>query len=494
MDMKRKTRTECHKISKWNLLWLLGGSMFFAGCGSRSPERIEVSIVESALESEDSLQTKGILVIDALEGTEESIDKEQFEGLSVQQETVTETGLESETESSAEETGVCSAAPEVTASADLTKEQIEVINTATWSNPASGCYDVLSVSDLTREEVQNWILSAPFPEGSWCNGHALTPEEQSAIEANRNLDAIPEKVSVQYGILTDNADVRIFPTDAVLQTEVSPQAFDYMQESLFLIGEMVAVLHTSADGTYVYVIGGNDKGWIARDCVGLTEHGVLQQWQEGLRHPAVVIEPYVKVEGLHTFRMGTAFPLLEKNDTTMRISYPVNRDGRLELTEMVLPVENDISDGYLPYTYEAAAQRMQQMVGAAYGWGDVHLNYDCSSTVGAVYRCFGIFLPRNTGNMAATGAVVISLEQMGTETRDGLIRSLPAGSLLLMKGHVAMYMGIVNGEPRIAHTVSRYSGDGANLMDIYSCVETSLYIYTDSLKPYEETLTYVISF
>jgi len=42
---------------------------------------------------------------------------------------------------------------------------------------------------------------------------------------------------------------------------------------------------------------------------------------------------------------------------------------------------------------------------------------DCSSTMNAIYRCFGIILPRNTGSMAQTGTQIVSLEGMTQEEK-----------------------------------------------------------------------------
>lgn len=367
---------------------------------------------------------------------------------------------------------------------------ISNINQATRSNPESACNELSGVSTMTREQVQQWICSYSFPQQPLLNGHAISAEEIAVLEANRNLSSIPDVVSVGHGVLTDNADVRTFPTNAMISDSTDERAFDYFQESLFVIGELVLVLHQSADGLYSFVIGGNDKGWVETARIGLTDPDTFEIWKNALVHPIVVTEPYAAMEGLGTFRMGTLLPLLSADGGNLRIAFPRNVNGQLSTAEVVLPARSDISIGFLSYSGYAAARQMEKLFGIPYGWGDMRQNFDCSSAVGAVYRCFGIFLPRNTGNMHATEVKVTPLAGMSYEERRNQILASAPGTLLLMRGHIVMYLG--NGE--IGHAVTKYSEDGSSFVEAYQCRRTSLDIYTSSLRPYAEAFDYLISF
>ena len=46
----------------------------------------------------------------------------------------------------------------------------------------------------------------------------------------------------------------------------------------------------------------------------------------------------------------------------------------------------------------------------------------------AIYRCFGIILPRNTGSMAQTGTQIVSLEGMTQEEKLEKIQSMKPGN------------------------------------------------------------------
>lgn len=480
-------------ISAGSMVWLVWGMLYLSGCQSRAevPTVSEAAVsIPEIEETESDLQTEKESVRETVPATVDS-SEEDLDTMSLS---------EGNTPDVSSDTVPLTSEPRETvavdpyAGAQLSPERIQDINRNTLANPEAGCYQVSALITLSREEVLGKICGYGFPEYPYYAGHAITPEERAAIEANRNVDAVPETVTVQYGIITDNANLRTYPTSEPITENNRYEDFDYFQESLFAVGEMVAVLHTSADGRFVFVIGANDTGWVEREKVGFTDLSTLQQWETALKHPAVVTEPYAKLDNGTCLRMGTALPLLGNDGVNYRVWYPLNWNGGLELTELLIPVRNDISDGYLPFTYEAVVRRMQQMASVTYGWGDAHLNYDCSSTVGAVYKCFGIFLPRNTGQMHAAGTSVYALEGMSQEDKLSRIQSAPAGSLLVMRGHVVMYFGMINGVPMIAHNVTRYSENGTDIIEAYQYRTTSLYVYTSSGRMYLDAFASLIVF
>ncbi len=473
------------------------------GSDSEGTDDTSLEVSSKNPSSDTSGEESSSMESDTSKGAEESTTKTEDESV-VTQESAETTSSEEES-SAVPETEPTTALETIPAplteivikdshTAQLTAARIMEINRNSRANPAAGCYQVTSLRQLSRAEVLGLIYVYSFPEYPYYAGHAITPEERGALEANRNVDAVPETVTVQYGILTDNANVRTYPTVHPITANNRYEDFDYFQETLFSLGEMVAVLHTSADGQFVFVVGANDKGWIERSKIGMTDFATMQQWESALMHPAVVTEPYIRLDNGAVLRMGTVLPILSNDGTNYCIWYPVNRGGMLELTRLNVPVRNDISDGYLPFTYDGVARRMLQMNGVSYGWGDAHLNFDCSSTVGAVYRCFGIYMPRNTGQMHGTGTSVHSLEGLSLEERRVRIQNAPLGSLLVMPGHVVMYCGVSNGVPVISHNVTRYSENGVDMIEANQCRTTPLNIYTSSGRLYPEAFNWLIVF
>ena len=521
--MSNRVRTQLIKIfAGSSMLLLIGGMLCVTGCsqepdgsdflegtfymdgnGTRSDAQSDSSLEPGSTSSAASTSEESFSEQDTQETPVESASQEPSVTESSQTEPVETTQSEEPVETEPMPPSSEPVVPPTTPSvivvnnpgqAQLSPARIMEINQYTRQNPAAGCYKVTDLRQLSRGEVLGLIYVYSFPEYPYYAGHAITPEERAALEANRNVDAVPETVTVQYGIMTDNGNVRTYPTIHPITQNNRYEDFDYFQETMFALGEMVAVLHTSADGQFVFVVGANDKGWVERSKIGFTDLATLQQWEAALMHPAVVTEPYIRLDNGAVLRMGTALPMLANDGANYQIWYPVNQGGMLQLTRLTVPVRNDISDGYLPFTYEGVVRRMQQMNGVSYGWGDAHLNFDCSSTVGAVYRCFGIYMPRNTGQMHGVGTSVYSLAGMSLAERMARIQNAPLGSLLVMPGHVVMYCGVSSGTPLISHTVTRYSENGVDMIEANQCRTTSLNIYTSSGRLYPEAFSWLIVF
>ena len=62
--------------------------------------------------------------------------------------------------------------------------------------------------------------------------------------------------------------------------------------------------------------------------------------------------------------------------------------------------------GYLDMTQENILDQAKNVSWNGLWLGDSNGDMDCSSTMNAIYRCFGIILPRNTGSMAQTGTQI----------------------------------------------------------------------------------------
>ncbi len=64
--------------------------------------------------------------------------------------------------------------------------------------------------------------------------------------------------------------------------------------------------------------------------------------------------------------------------------------------------------------------------------------------------------------------------------------------MILIPGHVVMYLGNLDGTPKILHNVTGYSVDGANVEKIMGCKITSMEIYNSEKIYYPELFTKLI--
>ena len=134
-------------------------------------------------------------------------------------------------------------------------------------------------------------------------------------------------------------------------------------------------------------------------------------------------------------------PYREKKGTVYMVIYPErDENGQLYLDERELDTAASPaswSDGFLPWSEEEIIRRACLLTDLTYGWGDEGNRYDCSSTTGLLYLLFGVYVPRNTSIMPAFGGGVLNLSEVSD--RDQEIEAHP-GALLLMPGHVVMYL------------------------------------------------------
>ncbi|MCD8212406.1 MAG: SH3 domain-containing protein [Oscillospiraceae bacterium] len=395
----------------------------------------------------------------------------------------------------------------------------EEINERTIAAEGSGVVDLTADRQWIFGEIRDMISGYGFPSGDLLNGRTITEEDRQRIEEARDLESLPEEgtADVRYGILNDNAAVRSFPTEETLCATGDRSSFDLFQESMFRAGEGVIVLHQA--GNWLFVQGEDYYGWIPGDAVSFCSFGLMSAWLE-IEDFLVVTDAYAEIPDTElTLRMGTRIPSVSADgDENARAVLPLAGDGadgyvtasdgklvfQTEPAEDALPVrfldlpEGSCRSGWEELTEENITARAEKLLGVPYGWGDGDGNMDCSSAVCSVFRCFGVILPRNSGDMDKTGAEVTDLAGMGTEEKLAFIESLPAGSVLIMNGHVMIYMGEkeLDGEtgPVILQEVTGYTGADGVPVWCMSCVETSLNVFKSSGESFTELMLYSVVF
>ena len=115
--------------------------------------------------------------------------------------------------------------------------------------------------------------------------------------------------------------------------------------------------------------------------------------------------------------------------------------------------------GYLPYTRENITRQAFKFLGERYGWGHSYNARDCTGFVSEVYKTFGIFMPRNSGQqgLSSMGKNTRFTEDSSRQDKLDTFKSLDAGDLIYIPGHVMMYIGNVDDQPYVIHDVSGLS-------------------------------------
>lgn len=368
----------------------------------------------------------------------------------------------------------------------------QTINEATMKNPDSGVVDVTALTSISSDEVRSWIENYTYGEWPYLDGVQVTQADQDEILSRRNLDGIADEINISYGVITKNAAVRSFPTWKKASKSLEENAFDYFQESMLLVGEPVAIVHQTQDGNWSFVQSNNYRGWVETDHIGICSLDELKDWQSSDR--AVVTDAKLILSDT-TLRMGTSLAAREDADGSMTVSLPQREENGQLTYQEVTTAQDGIHFGYLELTQENVLEQAKKLIGTAYGWGDSNGDMDCSSTMNSIYRCFGILLPRNTSALAQTGTDVVSLENMTQEEKLEKIHEMKPGTLLVMKGHVVMYIGQQDGEDQILHNFTTcLAEDGVSTKEVYQCQITPLNLVTASGVQYLDAYATAISF
>jgi len=437
----------------------------FFGCGGNTdplttaaPQGSSVRDTSRAVSSEapeETVETKAVST-----GTSEAVGKTEATGASE------ETGR-TETASSETATDIAVEPAPVRSFGKIVSETVAAVNRATAEN-ASGVFDVLG--DLgninTVDAVVSMIEAYTFPNKATYGTVAFTDEIKAGLIDETNLEALKalESFSVRYGILTDNADVRSFPTAERATDTGGAEEYDFLQETKLCLGSGVIVLWESKSGEYFFVQGYNYNGWVKRETVALTSEEEFRSFL--MPDNFLVCTSPVQSDPLK--RLGEILPITAIENDLYTYAVPVrNTEGNLKIELHTAPradLMKNYHEGFLDWSEETCVELMRSLIDFPYGWGDTNNAYDCSSTIGSVYQCFGFVLPRNTGILKYFAVHCENVEGKTYAELKDMIASHPS-AILVFKGHALMSCGIRTYEDGTKYVSIVHNTRGWNVPD-----------------------------
>ncbi len=412
------------------------------------------------------------------------------------------------------------------------------INMATISCGQAEVYDLTDPNgwyaygaNVWGKEVITSLIDAMVPPvtGMYLDGKRLTEEDMEYLDLLRAKNSIPAEPPLYYGVTETMTDVRIYPTqkrytvsNCTMAVPTDESTFDYFQESVLAPGEAVIIMNQSTDGLYYFVQASNTRGWIKKDDISLCSFETMCNWMNALDF-VIVTERDLHVTTMEDevlLPMGTRLLYFAETETSYYALVPCDADGtqdyvlrtRESFYELLegkcyesgdLPVKRVLLEkdkcnaGYLYMNDVLVMEQAEKMLGMTYSWGGESDGSDCSGMINALFRCFGVIMPRNTSEMAmicgGNKNVVIDISYMTTAEKELYITSGQAGAILLMPGHVMLYAGEVDGVPSIIHNVISYKEVGEEMLILAGeCCLTPLSILNGSDNPYLDSIQYVI--
>lgn len=370
-----------------------------------------------------------------------------------------------------------------------------------------------AVADLIRS------ISKPYDEDLYYpDGNIVLAEDYARYARNLNIHCLADPVTVRFGMILRRADMRTWPTaDAAIQT---PEMLDLdrFQENALFPADVVAILHESADGQWCFVQSYNYAAWVSKEKVVTGKRRDILGFHDDETFLVVAgsnvrINFNPKASSISELQldMGVRLPLLRTQDVGRDIDgqdprsshvvrLPVRgKDGELAFRSALIARSQDVSIGHMPYTRRNILHQSFKFLGERYGWGHSYNARDCSGLVTDVYKTFGILLPRNTiqQEQSPVGASIRFSGSDGARQKLEALEDADAGDLLFSPGHVMMYIGNVDGEAWVIHSLfgAGWTGDDGRfeegalngvsvtpLRDIYASADATYFDQLQSIK------------
>jgi hypothetical protein len=314
-----------------------------------------------------------------------------------------------------------------------------------WLQP----YIPRSRRDLRQHE--NNILTSLEKNPGW-NENMQRHSRQwiNAIKSQINWQSFPNQHAA--AIVTSASALRILPT--VVPSYGNPKKagqgapFDNLQVSVLYPNLPIYILHTTQDGAWGFVVTPDHSvGWVKMVDVANVNKKFQNQWvRKRYDYLSSGTDGAAIQSKNHQFyfhsRIGQLYPLMHHHANSDEILIALrDMDGKAHIR--TARVSHKILQQWpLRATSENIAKMANHFLGQPYGWGEAFNYRDCSSTTKDLFSLFAIWLPRHSTEQPTVG-VQHDIAGMNNQEKKALLlkQAVPFFTLLVMNGHVLLYIG-----------------------------------------------------
>ncbi|PNR98605.1 NlpC/P60 family protein [Petrotoga olearia] len=324
---------------------------------------------------------------------------------------------------------------------------------------------------------------------------------------------ISGNIQVSFGLITDRSDLKALPFKYPLGITPNYPFHDITRLTTLSPGEPILIYRKSFKLNWYFVQSSFYSGWINIKNLTAVSKKEFFDYNKSPR-TLIVMESKVCTEdvpafGKFHFQMGDKLVLAnedEINSFYFKMNtlfpegcYPVKIPLKRKLTNekygiFPIPSAKEVKASFPDLTQKNLIKQAFKMVGERYGWGGSDYNRDCSRFIMDIFKCFGVYLPRDSKYQEImTPAERTSFPQQ-TEERKIILDGLKTGDILFMKGHVMMYLGKFGNEYYVIHQGAGFkqkkpNGDLENF-DIHGTFIMPLSVYTlNSSTTYLDSLS-----
>ena len=359
----------------------------------------------------------------------------------------------------------------------LTTEQIQQRNTETFAvqPEMQAIADIpLSRSRDALQQILAQVSAMPNSARFFADGKALTVADWQPLQQQLNLKGVAAENPTRFALVTRRSLLLAMPTELRVFNDGMALDLNRLQETALFVGEPVAVLHQSLDKNWLLVQNYHYTGWVKADALAIGPREQVLAYAS--REPFLVVTgaqaltnytPQLAAISELQLDMGVRVPLLSAAEVGHNVhgqnphaSYIVelpvrNPAGLLELVPALIARNQDVRQGYLPYTTEQIVRQAFKYLGQRYGWGYDYNSVDCTGFLVDIFRTFGLLMPRNSGQQGYGdfGQNTRFAETAPHAEKLAAIRQAKVGDFIYRPGHVMLYLGESKGEPFVIHAV-----------------------------------------
>ena len=284
------------------------------------------------------------------------------------------------------------------------------------------------------------------------NHKLATKEWFNKVINNSNFDeynVVPKKA-----ITLKNTNVRVLPSNSPMFYDPTKPGegfpFDYNQNSLIKINTPILVSHLSKDKAWAYIESSIVGGWVEINSIAFVNDEFIKNFKTTNYYTSIkekfpiydpIFREYVKV--------ATIFPKKEDKYIIAK------KDDNQNAIFTYIDLHNDEIEA-MPISFNSAnrIKLLNELLEEPYGWGGLLNNRDCSSFTQDFFAPFGKFLHRNSKAQTTNGKF-LDMSKLSLEEKKEFMKKhgVPFSTLVYLKGHIMLYVGVKDNEPLVVHNV-----------------------------------------
>ena len=261
-------------------------------------------------------------------------------------------------------------------------------------------------------------------------------------------------ILVKKAITLKNVNIRVLPTNSPMFYDPTQPGegfpFDYNQNSSLKINTPIIVSHLSKDRAWAYIESSTVGGWVEIGTIAYVDNDFIQEFKTSNYFVSVkekfpiydpIFREYVKV--------ATIFP--KKNNRYIIAKKDDNQNAYISYIDLN---NDEVESMPLTFNSENRIKIAKQLIDEPYGWGGLLNNRDCSSFTQDYFATFGKFLHRNSKAQLSNGKYLDMSNLTNNEKKEFMKNNgVPFSTLVYLKGHIMLYIGIKENEPLVLHNM-----------------------------------------